>query len=201
VGTTIAYPAVLLDRPAVTHYQRILMGLGFSVGPRNADGWGGQGTATAVERFQAWYNRQPPAGRGSNLRVDGLLGPDTQRALQRYAHTASNAPVAQAPLAAVTAPAPVAAARPPISVVPDVPGIPHTTVNPTWRDPATRSYMDPADLRGVLADGAATARAIVPAGNTEPTAFPWVAVTATAASIAALVAVARYYHDRKAARR
>ena len=90
--------------PEVMRYQRILLGLGFTVGPQGADGRFAANTANGVQAFARWYNALPegaPASaadlanganltRGPVVTVDRQLTPEKQVALQRFAARASD---------------------------------------------------------------------------------------------------------------
>ncbi len=136
-GAVYAYPEIARHPADVGTYQRVLMGLGFDVGPQRADGQLGAATAGAVARFQRWYNGEPALGRGPDLVVDGLLGPETQRALNRYAPRQANAPVGQVPVV-------VSPARP---AAPPMAG--STPVPATWG----RSFLDPTITLGTTTQG------------------------------------------------
>jgi hypothetical protein len=105
------------------------------------------------------------------LAVDGILGPDTQRALQAE-------PVRPAP--AVAQPA---VQRPPPASEWDT--VPTTRVDIPWvQVPVTRSFMDNLTIAPSVAAPSSTS--------------PWVAVAAGAALLTGMIALARYYDDRKA---
>ena len=185
LGRTIAYPAVAQSREAVAYYQRILQGLGIDVGPQRADGYLGDATVRGVRLFQGWYNGERASERGPSLTVDGILGPATQSALQRYASRASSTVVAQAPVNVT----PVAPQPRPASTVP-VTGV---SPSPGWGDPNpwTRtsdvgnvaSFMDPTINLG---------------SNTAQTPTSgWTIVATLCGVTAAVIALARYNDDRK----
>lgn len=132
-----AFPAITRDASMMSFYQRIMQGLGLSVGPRGADGLWGPNTSNATRNFQTWYNAEPAAERGPNLVVDGLLGPETQRALNRYQGRASDRVVAQVPVV-------VSPARP---AAPPMAG--STPVPATWG----RSFLDPTITLGTTTQG------------------------------------------------
>ena len=105
------------------------------------------------------------------LAVDGILGPDTQRALQAE-------PVRPAP--AVAQPS---VQRPPPASEWDT--VPTTRVDIPWvQVPVTRSFMDNLTIAPSVAAPSSTS--------------PWVAVAAGAALLTGMIALARYYDDRKA---
>jgi len=109
------------------------------------------------------------------LAVDGLLGPTTQRALQ--AEPVRPTPAGAQP--AVQRPPPASEwDTAPITVI-------HLPDQPWWQDvPSTRGFMDNLTI----------APSVAPPSGTSP----WVAVAAIAAGLTGLVALARYYDDRKA---
>lgn len=108
------------------------------------------------------------------LAVDGILGPETQRALQ-------SEPVRPAP--AVAQPA---VQRPPPASEWDAAPITviHRPDQPWSQDvPTTRSFMDNLTIAPSVA---------APSGTS-----PWVAVAAIAAGLTGLIALARYYDEKK----
>lgn len=58
----------------VANIQSRLMGLGYYVGPQGANGVFNSATKTAVRQFQYDYN----------LKIDGIVGPETAGALNRH---------------------------------------------------------------------------------------------------------------------
>lgn len=80
-----------LSRAEVTRYQTILYNLGELARTQDADGLIGPTTRVAVREFQHIYNRRQndPAAAARlwsprSLREDGILGPETQRALDNF---------------------------------------------------------------------------------------------------------------------
>ena len=85
-------------------YQRILLGLGFNVGPQGADGRWWTNSANAVQAWSRWYNALPegpapsPAdiesgtrlSRGPMVAVNRDLTAEKQAALDRFASRASD---------------------------------------------------------------------------------------------------------------
>lgn len=85
-------------------YQRILLGLGFNVGPQGADGRWWTNSANAVQAWSRWYNALPegpapsPADiesgtrltRGPLVTVNRDLTTEKQVALDRFASRASD---------------------------------------------------------------------------------------------------------------
>lgn len=65
-------------RQQIINLQNDLLSLGFNLGPKGADGYYGEWTQDAVNKFQIRYN----------LQVDGMAGPVTKAKL--YALTVSN---------------------------------------------------------------------------------------------------------------
>ncbi len=96
LGQTVATPPQnehAPASPAVRYYQRILLGKGFSVGAKGADGILGLETSRGIEAFKRWYNDYPAdSGRGDApmLPVDRSLSPAAQLVLQRFESTASD---------------------------------------------------------------------------------------------------------------
>lgn len=96
LGQTVATPPQnehAPASPAVRYYQRILLGKGFSVGTKGADGILGPETSRGIEAFKRWYNDYPAdSGRGDApmLPVDRSLSPAAQLVLQRFESTASD---------------------------------------------------------------------------------------------------------------
>ena len=66
--------------PHVAEVQRLLIRAGYSVGPAGADGIFGQGTYNAVVKFQ----------KDKGLSADGIVGPDTKKALGFGSSNSSN---------------------------------------------------------------------------------------------------------------
>jgi hypothetical protein len=156
----VGYPAILGNVDALRYYQRTLAALGYDLGPRGADGVWGDLTRRAVRAYQ----------QRKGLAVDGILGPDTQRALQAE-------PMRPAP--AVAQPA---VQRPPLASEWDT--VPTTRVDIPWvQVPVTRSFMDNLTIAPSVA---------APSGTS-----PWVAVAAIAAGLTGLIALARYYDEKK----
>lgn len=170
-GAVYGYPEIAQHPADVATYQRILMGLGFDVGPQRADGRLGPATAHAVGRFQGWYNSEPAAGRGPALVVDELLGPDTQRALNRYADRQATATVAQVPVQ-VDAPA---------ATSPSVAGA--TPIGATW---GQRGFLDPTITLGTA--------------NTAQTTSPWTVLAGVTAVVGVSIAALSYLEHRKTRR-
>lgn len=144
-GSVYGYPEIARHPADVGTFQRILMGLGFDVGPQRADGQLGPATAHAVQRFQIFYNSEPASGRGHNLLVDGVLGPETQRALNRYSERQANATVGVVPVVVDPAPAPS----------PSVAG--STPVAATWGS----TFLDPTVTLGTTTQTATSPWTVV----------------------------------------
>jgi peptidoglycan hydrolase-like protein with peptidoglycan-binding domain len=88
---TITENAHATPSPIVRRYQRNLLGIGFAVGTKGADGIPGPETMRAVETFARAWNSDPSLkGSDPNLTVDRLLTPEKQRALQKFDATASD---------------------------------------------------------------------------------------------------------------
>lgn len=160
----VGYPAILGNVDALRYYQRTLAALGYDIGPHGADGVWGDMTRRAVRAYQ----------QRKSLAVDGILGPDTQRALQaepvRPATPAAQSPVQRPPPASEWDSAP-------ITVI-------HRPDQPWSQDvPVTRSFMDNLTIAPSVA---------APSGTS-----PWVAVAAGAALLTGLIALARYYDEKK----
>lgn len=161
----MGYPAILNDRAAVAYYQRGLIALGYDLGATGADGLWGDRTREAVRAYQ----------QRKRIAVDGLLGPETQRALQ--SEPARPAPAATAQTAAQRPAPPSEWDTAPITRI-------HLPDQPWWQDvPSTRGFLDNVT--------------IAPSVGTPSGTSPWVAVAAGAALLTGLVALARYYDDRK----
>lgn len=161
----VGYPAILGNVDALRYYQRTLAALGYDLGPRGADGVWGDLTRRAVRAYQ----------QRKGLAVDGILGPDTQRALQ--AEPMRPAPAVAQP--AVQRPPPASEwDTAPVTVI-------HRPDQPWTQDvPTTRSFMDNLTIAPSVAAPSSTS--------------PWVAVAAIAAGLTGIIALARYYDDRKA---
>ena len=180
----VGYPAILSNRDAVRYYQNALEFLGFSVGARGADGLWGDDTRRAIRSFE----------QRRGLTVDaGLLGPEVQRALQRNDPSVTSAlPTATPPDAP---PARVPAARPPVASEwdrvpvtqihpPDVfSDLPNTTQQPMPYGAIPYGFMDNLHFAPSVAAPSSTS--------------PWVAVAAIAAGLTGIIAVVRYYDEKK----
>lgn len=194
---SVSMNALSRDRAAVREYQLILADLGYSVGSHGADGMLGADTSAAVLRFQQWYNARPESERGPRLTVDGFLGPATQLALQRY----GNRDMSRGRVAVVAidpiVPAPPAPLAPPVAPL-GVPasqwsGVPVTPVNlpaDEMRGATQRGYLNPTFNFNAPS---------TPSSPPPAAAFPWVAVSAGAGLLVAIVALLNY-SDKKASR-
>jgi len=164
----VGYPAILGNVDALRYYQRTLAALGYDIGPRGADGVWGDMTRRAVRAYQ----------QRKGLAVDGILGPDTQRALQVEPVRPAAPAVAQP-----------AVQRPPPASEWDTAPITriHRPDQPWTQDvPTTRSFLDNVTIAPSVA---------APSGTS-----PWVAVAAIAAGLTGIIALARYYDEKKKTR-
>lgn len=158
----VGYPAILNDRGAVTYYQQTLRSLGFDLGASGADGLWGDRTRESVRAYQ----------QRKRIGVDGLLGPETQRALQSEPE-----PVQPAATPAVQRPPPASEwDTAPVTRI-------HLPDQPWWQDvPSTRGFLDNVT--------------VAPSVGSSGTS-PWVAVAAGAALLTGVIAFARYYDEKK----
>lgn len=165
----LGYPAIIGNADAMRYYQRTLSAAGHPVA---VDGVWGDETRHAVRSYQ----------QHKRITVDGLLGPETQRSLQ-------SEPVRPAPAAPSLANAPptqVPVVRPPPASEWDTAPVTriHLPDQPWWQDvPSTRGFLDNVTIAPSVG---------APSGTS-----PWVAVAAGAALLTGMIALARYYDEKK----
>lgn len=177
----VGYPAILGNVDALRYYQRTLAALGYDIGPRGADGVWGDMTRRAVRAYQ----------QRKGLAVDGILGPDTQRALQ--AEPVRPAPAVAQP--AVQRPAPASDwDTAPITRI-HRPDQPWSQDVPSTQAPGSLPY---GSIPYGFMDNLTFSPNVAPSVAAPSSTSPWVAVAAIAAGLTGIIALARYYDDRKA---